>query len=346
METGRTSAQGSEPRPAVLVEGLCKRYRSVEALDRVSFRIDHREVFGLLGPNGAGKSTAIKILATMARPSRGQAWVDGWHVLRQHAQVRRSIGVVFQEPSLDDRLSARENLDFHARMYGMDRDLRGTRMKELLDLVDLGPRADSRVSTFSGGMKRRLEIARGLMHHPRVLFLDEPTLGLDARSRRQIWDHIRQLNRERGVTVVLSTHYMEEADALCDRIAILDRGRIAALGRREELKAMVGRDILRLCLSHASHGVIESLEAQPWVSDLEVTHLDLRMRVSEEGQACICRLLELLAGHESQVRSLSLDRPTLEDVFLELTGSSLNGEQVPTSAETLLQRLRRWLGRG
>ena len=250
--------------PAIAASGLSMRFNGFLAVDGVDLRIEKGELFGLLGPNGAGKSTIIKMLTTMLRPSAGSAAVWGYDVTRERDAVRSSIGVVFQDPSVDSQLSGRENLDFHGRMYGMDRKTRAERIAEVLELVDLTEKADVLMEDYSGGMQRRLEIARGLMHHPSVLFLDEPTLGLDAQTRRYIWRYIRRMNGDEGVTVVLTTHYMEEADHLCERVAIIDQGRIVALDSPERLKDLIGADIVTL---EVEDGVGD--EAVRALSDLE-----------------------------------------------------------------------------
>jgi len=230
---------------AIEIKNLVKEFDGIKAVDDISLEIEYGEIFALLGPNGAGKTTTISILATLLKPTSGKARVNGYDVVKQAAKVRHSIGIVFQDPSLDDRLTARENLEIHGRLYHMKRDERKKRIKEVLKMVELEGRANSLVKTFSGGMRRRLEIARGLMHKPRILFLDEPTLGLDPQTRRHIWDYIEKLRRE-GVTVLLTTHYMEEADHLADRIAIIDKGKVVALGSPSELKDSIGGDIIKI----------------------------------------------------------------------------------------------------
>jgi ABC-2 type transport system ATP-binding protein len=214
---------------------LTKNYNGLKAVDSVSFEVRKGELFGLLGPNGAGKTTLVSMLATIRKPSSGSAELCNYDIVRQQDNVRKCIGIVFQDPSLDDELHGRENLDLHGRFYHMNRKTREKRIKTVLGLVGLANRADMQVKTYSGGMKRRLEIARGLMHRPRVLFLDEPTLGLDPQTRRNIWDFIKKLKKQ-GVTIILTTHYMEEADYLCDRVAIIDHGRIIALDSPKNLK--------------------------------------------------------------------------------------------------------------
>jgi ABC-2 type transport system ATP-binding protein len=230
---------------AVEVEGLVRKFGDLVAVNGVTFNVDRGEVFGFLGPNGAGKTTTINMLCTLLTPTAGKATVDGFDVVKHKREVRQRIGLVFQDPSLDDRLTANENLDFHAVVYAVPPSIRESRKRELLEMVDLLDRADDLVITFSGGMKRRLEIARGLLHHPRVLFLDEPTIGLDPQTRRYIWDYIKDLRRREEITIFLTTHYMEEAEH-CDRIAIIDHGNIIAMDTPENLKNMVGGDVIRM----------------------------------------------------------------------------------------------------
>ncbi len=231
---------------AISMHGLTKKFGDLTAVDRVDLDIEKGELFGLLGPNGAGKSTIIKMLTTMLTPSEGEAHVWGHDVAMERNEVRSSIGVVFQDPAVDSMLTGRENLDFHGRMYGLGGAVRKKRIEEVLDLVDLVDKADVKMEDYSGGMQRRLEIARGLMHHPSVLFLDEPTLGLDAQTRRYIWEYIRNMNQQEGVTIILTTHYMEEADYLCDRVAIIDNGKIVALDTPKNLKDLIGADTITL----------------------------------------------------------------------------------------------------
>src|SRR5437763_4281635 len=230
---------------AVSVRGLAKRYGEIEAVRGIDFEVSQGETFGFLGPNGAGKTTTINMLCTLARPSAGSATVAEYDVARRRDDVRRSIGLVFQDTTLDGYLTAERNLRFHAELYGVPRSEIGERMKQVLDLVGLWDRRASRVQTFSGGMMRRLEIARGLMHAPRVLFLDEPTIGLDPQTRASIWEYIAELRRTAAITIFFTTHYMDEAE-YCDRIAIIDHGRIVALDTPEALKASVGKDRVQI----------------------------------------------------------------------------------------------------
>ncbi len=218
------------------VNGLTKKFKKITAVDNVSFQVKKGEIFAFLGPNGAGKTTTIKILTTLLQPTSGRINVNGFDPLHQQADVRKSFGIVFQDSSLDDDLTAYENMEFHAVFYSVPRDLRKKRIEYLLKFVDLWDRKDDFVKTFSGGMKRRLEIARALTHHPKILFLDEPTLGLDPQTRNHLWEYVMKLNKDEGMTVFLTTHYMEEADKICDRVAIIDHGKIIKQGSSRELK--------------------------------------------------------------------------------------------------------------
>jgi ABC-2 type transport system ATP-binding protein len=228
----------------ISVEGVTKKFKEVTAVDNISFSVRAGEIFGFLGPNGAGKSTTIKMLTTLLLPTEGKLTLAGHDVVTEQNTVRKTFGIVFQDPSLDGDLTAYENLELHAILYGLDKKTIPVRSQELLNLVELWDRKDSLVKTFSGGMKRRLEIARGLLHHPKVLFLDEPTLGLDAQTRNLLWNYIQKLNEKEGMTIFFTTHYLGEAEAVADRIAIIDHGKIVALGTSEELKQQTGTDNL------------------------------------------------------------------------------------------------------
>ncbi len=243
--TTSSAPTGTAAGPAVLVDGLVKRYDEVEAVRGIDFEVASGEIFGFLGPNGAGKSTTINMLCTLVRPSGGSAFVAGHNVVTERDDVRRNIGLVFQDTTLDGYLSAEQNLRLHAELYGVPRELVRERMRQVTEMVGLWERRDSLVNTFSGGMKRRLEIARGLLHSPRVLFLDEPTVGLDPQTRNSIWRYIRELKAREDITIFLTTHYMDEAE-YCERIAIMDQGRIIVLDTPEALKEKVGKDRVQI----------------------------------------------------------------------------------------------------
>jgi ABC-2 type transport system ATP-binding protein len=228
----------------ISVKHVSKKFKEFIAVNDVSFDVEEGEIFAFLGPNGAGKSTTIKMLTTLLHPTEGSLFLSGHDVMKEQDSARKIFGIVFQDPSLDDELTAYENLELHAVLYGVDKKIMRQRIEELLTLVELWDRRQSRVKTFSGGMKRRLEIARGLLHHPKILFLDEPTLGLDAQTRKLLWEHIRKMNEGEGMTIFFTTHYLEEAEAIADRIAIIDHGKIVATGKAEELKASTNTNTL------------------------------------------------------------------------------------------------------
>jgi ABC-2 type transport system ATP-binding protein len=326
---------------------LTKDFDGLRAVDSVSLEIKEGELFGLLGPNGAGKTTTLKMLSTLIKPSGGRANVAGFDILTDRDRVRESIGIVFQDISLDIELTGEENLDFHARMYGMAKDLRMQHMEEVLKLVGLEDWANAFVKTYSGGMQRRLEIARGLMHYPRVLFLDEPTLGLDAQTRRIIWDYIKKLSKKENMTIILTTHYMDEADYLCDRVGIMDSGRIVALGPPDELKDKVGEDLISLEIKNPSGSPEKTFEGINWVNskNLHDSTLDLSVK---NGETRIPEIIDLAHKAGVEITSVSLRKPTLEDVFLNFTGRTIReAEATPKEISKRNMRLRRrlWIGK-
>ncbi|MCW2996184.1 MAG: daunorubicin resistance transporter ATPase subunit [Conexibacter sp.] len=302
--------------PAIEVTDLVKSYGDVEAVRGVSFTVPRGEVFGFLGPNGAGKSTTINMLCTLARPTSGAARVGGFDVAGQRDDVRRHIGLDFQDPTLDGHLTAEQNLRVHAELYGIDRAVIGERMRQMLEMVELWDRRDRPVMTFSGGMRRRLEIARGLLHSPRVLFLDEPTIGLDPQTRASIWSYIRALQETEGTTIFMTTHYMDEAE-LCDRIAIMDRGEIVVLDTPEALKAGVGSD--RVVLGTADDAAALVALRERFGIDATVAEGAVTFHV-EAGEAFVPRLFAEL---DVAITSVAVSRPTLDDVFLRHTGSTI-----------------------
>jgi ABC-2 type transport system ATP-binding protein len=305
---------------------LVKRYEKTIAVDRIGFTIQEGELFGLLGPNGAGKTTIINILATLVRPTSGYAEVAGISVAGDRDALRRQIGVVFQEPALDVKLTGRENLQFHAMMYGLAKTERLERIGQVLDLVDLQDKADLLVEKYSGGMKRRLEIARGFIQHPKVLFLDEPTLGLDAQTRRHIWDYIRKLNREKRVTIILTTHYLDEADYLCDRVAIIDKGKIAAMDTPARLKDILGGDMVHMEISGGVGPLLDALKNEDWIKARKV-HAGRLSLTMEQGDKRIPELMRAAMRTGTQVLSVNLRKPSLEDVFLHFTGRTIPEEE-------------------
>jgi ABC-2 type transport system ATP-binding protein len=325
---------------AISLRSLTKRFGELVAVDSVNLEIAKGELFGLLGPNGAGKTTLIKMLTTMLRPTEGEARVWGHNVAKERNEVRSSIGVVFQDPSIDNMLTGRENLDFHGRMYGMDGSLRKMRIDEVLELVDLTDKADIKMEDYSGGMQRRLEIARGLMHHPKVLFLDEPTLGLDAQTRRYIWKYVEEMNATEGVTIVLTTHYMEEADYLCDRVAIVDNGRIVALDTPKNLKDLIGADTITLEVESGGDALLQSLKSVDWIKSTTTTNGTIELRV-DHAQARIPEVMIEAYKNKALIKSVGLHEPTLEDVFLKFTGKKIReaeGAGNPMRAMAMMNR--------
>jgi ABC-2 type transport system ATP-binding protein len=307
---------GRPPRPAIEIRGLRKKYGELEAVKGIDLEVPAGEIFGFLGPNGAGKSTTIKILCTLVRPTAGDALVAGYHVVEDRTEVRRHIGLVFQEPTLDDYLTAEQNLRFHAEIYGMPKAAIQPRLDSVLEMVGLTDRRKDRVSTFSGGLKRRLEIGRGLLHSPRVLFLDEPTIGLDPQSRGTLWRYVDQLRVQESITVFLTTHYMDEAER-CDRIAIIDQGGIVVLGSPAGLKASVGQDRIRIRTAHddtAAATIVDRLGVKAIASKDGVDVF------TDDGEGFVPRIFELGLS----VQSVTVTKPTLDDVFLAYTGNRID----------------------
>jgi ABC-2 type transport system ATP-binding protein len=303
--------------PAVEVRGLVKTYGQVEAVRGIGFEVKPGETFGFLGPNGAGKSTTIKILCTLVNPTAGEARVAGFNVVRQRDLVRRSIGLVFQDTTLDNYLTGEQNLRFHADLYGVPRAQVAPRLKQVLDMVDLWERRGSVVGTYSGGMKRRLEIARGLLHAPRVLFLDEPTVGLDPQTRSSIWTYINELKQREDITIFLTTHYMDEAEN-CDRIAIVDHGKIVVLDTPEALKAGIGKDRVQITTADDQMAIAE-LKDQFGIDDAAVREHQVTFSVAD-GEQFVPRLFAELTV---PIRSVSVARPSLDDVFMSYTGKTI-----------------------
>jgi len=317
--------------PVIEARGLAKRFGDFWAVRDVSFEVEPGEIFGFLGPNGAGKTTTINILCTLLRPSQGSATVCGHDVLKDPRQVRRCIGLVFQDPSLDERLTALDNLEFHARVYQVPPALRGQRLEQVLKMVELWERRHSVVRTFSGGMRRRLEIARGLLHYPQVLFLDEPTLGLDPQTRARMWDYIHTLRKEEKITIFLTTHYMDEAEN-ADRIAIIDHGQLVALDTPEVLKDMMGGDVIRVRTGDNDRALEELREAFQLEARRDGQELTFEVtRGSEFIPSLVSRL-------KTPILSVTMRRPTLDDVFLKLTG-----REIRETAGDAMEGMRAWV---
>jgi ABC-2 type transport system ATP-binding protein len=303
---------------------LVKKFGDITAVNGIDLKVKEGEIFGLLGPNGAGKTTTLSILSCMLLPTSGEAYVNGYNVVKQPDQVRKSIGIVFQDPALDDQLTGRENMEIHAMLYNVPKEVAKKRIDEALELVELTDKAKNLVRTYSGGMRRRLEIARGLIHRPKVLFLDEPTIGLDPQTRERIWRYIEVLTKKEKITTILTTHYMDEADRLCDRLAIIDFGKIKAEGTPEELKKQLGGDVITVKTKYADKlakmvSELEFVKSVKKASDL----VKIGLQNGEEhitDVACWARDKGIL------IESLTLQEPTLNDVFLYHTGREIREE--------------------
>lgn len=305
----------------ITAKGLHKKFGNIEAVNGVSFDVEEGEIFGFLGPNGAGKTTTINMLCTLLKPTKGEATVNGFNVVKERNQVRESIGLVFQDTTLDDYLTAEQNLRFHAYAYTIPRASLKRRLKELLEMVELWDRRKDKIRTYSGGMKRRLEVARGLLHHPKVLFLDEPTLGLDPQTRRRIWNHVLKLRRQENLAIFLTTHYMDEAE-YCDRIAIIDYGQIVALDTPDRLKDAVGGDVVSIKTEDNEKAVRILYDQYKLQPTLQNGTINFTVPHGEEF------LPGFVSGFPLRLLSIGLRRPTLEDVFIKLTGHAIREHEV------------------
>jgi ABC-2 type transport system ATP-binding protein len=314
---------------------LLKKYADLVAVDDVSFNVGEGEVFGLLGPNGAGKTTTINILCTLSRPTSGRALINGFDVVREQSRVRQRIGIVFQDPSLDERLTALENMEFHSLVYNVPASVRKERIEHVLRMVELWERRRDLVKTFSGGMKRRLELARGLIHYPKVLFLDEPTLGLDPQSRNHLWEFIMSLRRKEGTTIFLTTHYMDEA-GYADRIAIMDYGKIIALDSPKKLKRLVGGDVISLRTTDDEAARTELRNQYRIEAKLDGGQLTFEVPNGEKF------IPTFIKGFSTDILNVSMRRPTLDDVFLKLTGHQLRDEVVRSEMKEIVRRHGRY----
>jgi ABC-2 type transport system ATP-binding protein len=303
---------------------LTRSFNSLTAVDKLDITVESGEVFGLLGPNGAGKTTTISMLCTILKPTSGTAKVNGFDIVKEARQVRKSIGIVFQEPSVDDRLTGRENLFMHANLYGVPPGDQKNRIDKILKLVELEDRADDLLRTYSGGMRRRLELARGLIHYPKVLFLDEPTLGLDPQTRDHVWKYVRELKETHDITVVLTTHYMDEADRLSDRIAIMDYGKIIALGTPAKLKETLAGDVI---IVKASNLEALSLLITGRMGLEKTCRVDDTLEITvRNGKSLLPRIMEVATQNKIFVESIVLREPNLEDVFLHYTGRTIRAD--------------------
>ncbi|MDR0372361.1 MAG: ATP-binding cassette domain-containing protein [Nitrososphaerota archaeon] len=307
--------------PAIEALRLTKAYGSFKAVDSLDITVEKGEIFGLLGPNGAGKTTTVSMLCTILKPTSGTAIVNGFDIVRQANQVRKSIGIVFQDPSIDDRLTGRENLSMHANLYGVPVSEQRDRIARILKLVELEDRADDMLRTYSGGMRRRLELGRGLLHYPTVLFLDEPTVGLDPQTRDHIWKYIKELKEAHDITVVLTTHYMDEADRLSDRIAIMDHGKVVVLDTPATLKGTLEGDVITV---QANNPEALSELVTKWLDFSKTRLYDGVLEITvPNGKTAMPRIMEIATHNNIYIESILSREPDLEDVFLHYTGRSI-----------------------
>jgi ABC-2 type transport system ATP-binding protein len=324
----------------ISIKNLVKTYDSLTAIDNVNLDIYDNEVFGLLGPNGAGKTTLIHILATLIKPTSGSASVNGYDIVKESSKVRSSIGIVFQAPSSDDMLTGYENLKLHSLLYAVPIHVREKRINDVLELVGLTDRKNHQVKKYSGGMRRRLEIARGLLHKPKVIFLDEPTLGLDPNSREIMWKYIDRLVKDEKVTLILTTHYMEEADFLCNRIGIIDKGKIIALDSPSRLKESLGGEIIRIELKNKEErmkALVESiLKPYDFVHKVEVNDEENVVIVYVDDASS--NLPTILKAIDNNVKSVDFRSPTLNDVFLKYTGRHIMAQQEDPAEGGFMER--------
>lgn len=309
---------------AIVTNNLTKRYGNITVVNNLNLNIEYGEIFGLLGPNGAGKTTTLNMLCTILKPSSGKAFVNGYDIDAEPDAVRKSIGIVFQDPSIDDRLTGKENLELHAALYGVTPNESKKRIEEVLELVELKDKSNDLMRTYSGGMRRRLELARGLLHYPKILFLDEPTIGLDPQTREHVWEYIKELISRERITVVLTTHYLEEADALCSRVGIIDFGKIIALDAPENLKRKIRGDMITAEVSSPRELVMELKKHDPAVI-IGFSEKIVRITVPE-GDKYIPNIVRAADSLKMKIESISVEKPTLNDVFLFYTGHEIREE--------------------
>jgi ABC-2 type transport system ATP-binding protein len=308
---------------AVETLDITKRFGDLTAVNKINLAIESREIFGLIGPNGAGKTTLIRMLTTVIQPTEGTARIAGYDIRENQDQVRRSIGVVSQATTLDVELTAWENMNIYAKYYGVPAETRKERIKELLEVVGLSDRANFTVGSYSGGMKRRLELVRSLIHHPRVLFLDEPTTGLDPQARSAVWEYLRGVHKKQEITVVITTHYLDEAESLCDRVAIVDYGKLMALGTPTELKRKVmGGDVVEAEVGALPNQAFEALKNSKFALEVKKRENTLTVLV-RSGAEAVPKIVELVDKNGGKIRTITLREPTLDDVFLNFTGRSI-----------------------
>jgi ABC-2 type transport system ATP-binding protein len=311
----------------VKVENLSKTFGNLKAVDKISFEIEEGEIFGLLGPNGAGKTTTINMLTTLLKPTSGDAHVCGYNIFKQPNEVRRNVGVVPQEYTADEDMTGIQNILLCADLYGIPRSDSKPHAQELLKLVELQDAANKKVSTYSGGMRRRLELACGLINYPRLLFLDEPTLGLDVQTRTAVWQYIKTLKEQYHMTLLMTTHYLEEADSLCDRVAIIDHGHIIKIGSPQELKESIGGDVIEIGVMEAEPDISASISQLKLVKDAKKNNNMYRIK-AEQGEETTAQIIDIIRSKGLHVTKVSLTKPTLDEVYLELTGRTLREEEV------------------
>ena len=314
---------------AIVTQGLTKKFNGLVAVDHINFKVKSGEILGLLGPNGAGKTTTINMLITLLKPTEGTAYVSGFDIRREPEKIRERIGVVFQDMTVDRNLTGYENMWLHGKLYNIPEKELKRRIKELLEFVELEKWANVELRKYSGGMIRRLEIARGLLHTPEILFLDEPTLGLDPQTRAHIWDYIRRTKKEKNMTILLTTHYMDEAEKLCDRIAIIDHGKIIAIGTPEQLKKMIRGDIIYITVSKENHDIKRFMEViKDNVSEkTKIINTNTLAITVENAPEKIPLIFDVARSNGVKILEIKYSRPTLDDVFLQLTGRKLREEE-------------------
>jgi len=315
----------SEGKPVIDVKAITKHYGEITAVNSISFQVFQGDIFGLVGLNGAGKTTTVMMLSSLLNPDSGSATVYGYDIVKEKDGVRLCIGLVFEEEAVDIYLTGKENLDFAARMYNLPKEVREKRVAEVLKTVGLEPHADTQVRYYSGGMLRRLEIARGMLTYPEILFLDEPTIGLDVQTRRYLWDYIKRINKDRGTTVLLSTSYLDEADYLCNRTAIIDEGRILAIGTPDQLKASVGEDLITVRLSKGSgEEFVNLLREMGWVANAKLVDSSFVLGMKNNAIGMV-EIVRFAADHGFGISSIKSHRASLDDVLLHYTGKRATG---------------------
>jgi ABC-2 type transport system ATP-binding protein len=337
MKFRQNRYKGISTMSIIETKALSKTYGRIQAVRGIDLHIGKGEIFGLLGPNGAGKTTTIGMLCTIIRPTSGSASIAGCDIVKNPADVRRKVGIVFQDPTLDTVLTGHENLELHARLYGVPAALREERIREMLELVDLTDRRNDLTRTYSGGMRRRLELARGLLHRPAALFLDEPTLGLDPQTRERIWDYIKKMAQKEQTTVVLTTHYMEEAERVCDRVGIIDHGRIIALDAPNNLKESMGGDLV---IIRAKEPPVQKIETLPYVKEVNLNDVAIEITM-KDAHLHLPELLSIIPDAES----VEVRVPTLSDVFIKLTGRDIREDSSEDSG-SWVESVARYRQRG